>query len=306
MSSIESGHENLSSSTRMQAGGGGRAFRRVWRLLGGTNGVLSGISGDERSAFWLGLAMVGAAIGAFNAVNITSILHDRPGFGLATAVVCETSSWLSFILFAVIPWLALRMAPFSARPRWRFAAIHVPALGLFSVLHVSGFVLIRHAVFFAAGGHYGFAPLTQDFVYEFRKDTLGYALAALLFWIAARQRHAQPAATPLAGATFDIRDGASLIRVRLGEILAVTSAGNYVEFLLADGRRPLMRRPLSALEEELGPHGFVRTHRSWLVNAARVTGLAPEGSGDYTVALDTLSVPLSRRFPKALARLRAG
>ena len=68
----------------------------------------------------------------------------------------------------------------------------------------------------------------------------------------------------------------------------------------------MMRSPLSALEEELGPRGFVRTHRSWLVNAARMTKLEPEGSGDYTVELETLTVPLSRRYPQALARLRAG
>jgi DNA-binding LytR/AlgR family response regulator len=38
----------------------------------------------------------------------------------------------------------------------------------------------------------------------------------------------------------------------------------------------------------------------------QMTALTPEGSGDYTVELGTLSVPLSRRFPEALAKLRAG
>jgi DNA-binding LytR/AlgR family response regulator len=84
----------------------------------------------------------------------------------------------------------------------------------------------------------------------------------------------------------------------------VTSAGNYVEFVLADGRRLLMRSPLSALEEELQPRGFLRTHRSWIVNASRMTALKPEGSGDYTVELEGVHAPLSRRFPEALAKLR--
>ena len=94
--------------------------------------------------------------------------------------------------------------------------------------------------------------------------------------------------------------------MRLSDILAVTSAGNYVEFALQDGRRLLMRSPLSALESDLEGRGFVRTHRSWLVNAARVTGLKPEGSGDYEISLGSLEVPLSRRFKAALAKLRAG
>ena len=54
-----------------------------------------------------------------------------------------------------------------------------------------------------------------------------------------------------------------------------------------------------------GPRGFVRTHRSWVVNAAQVTGLRPEGSGDYAIEIDALTVPLSRRFSEALARLKA-
>ena len=118
-------------------------------------------------------------------------------------------------------------------------------------------------------------------------------------------RQQQPAAAPAQDPTFDIRDGAKLTRVRLSEILAVTSAGNYVEFALADGRRLLMRKALAALENDLEGRGFVRTHRSWLVNAARVTALKPEGSGDYEISLGSLEVPLSRRFKPALTKLRA-
>ena len=78
-------------------------------------------------------------------------------------------------------------------------------------------------------------------------------------------------------------------RVRLDQILAVASAGNYVEFILDDGRKLLMRSPLSALKNELWTHGFVRTHRSWLVNPGRMTALKPEGSGDYRVELGSIS-----------------
>jgi len=49
----------------------------------------------------------------------------------------------------------------------------------------------------------------------------------------------------------------------------------------------------------------VRAHRSWLVNVRRVTGLRPEGSGDWTVELGAVVAPLSRRYPQALERLKA-
>ena len=66
-----------------------------------------------------------------------------------------------------------------------------------------------------------------------------------------------------------------------------------------------MRSALMTIESELAPHGFLRVHRSWLVNPSQMTALKPDGSGDYTVELGQLEVPLSRRFPEALARLRS-
>ena len=124
-------------------------------------------------------------------------------------------------------------------------------------------------------------PTTSSFSelpYEYRKDLLAFVVIGGVFWLLAR-RPVAPATRPppppsrrLAPATFDIRDGASILRVAMGEILAARAAGNYVEFALDDGRRPLMRASLARIESALSPHGFVRTHRSWLVNPGRVRG----------------------------------
>jgi DNA-binding LytR/AlgR family response regulator len=173
--------------------------------------------------------------------------------------------------------------------------------------HVAGFSALRSAAFPPLlHTTYRFGPLASELPYEFAKDALAYGLAATAFWLMLKWRGApSPAVSAIDGpVTFDIRDGARLVRAPVVEILAIRSAGNYVEFLLSDGRRPLMRSPLSALEARLASCGFVRTHRSWLVNSARVTGVRPEGSGDYAVELGALEAPLSRRFPQALAALR--
>lgn len=304
MSGVESGEQGPSGPARAQP------VRAGWPARGGlwpgrgTSGAPAGISGKaEIRAFWLGMAAIALLVAAFNLVNVMSVLHDRPDLPPIEPIIWEGSSWVTFMLSAPIIWLALRLAPLSVRPRWRLA-LHLPAVVLFSLVHVVGFMLIRKAAYAMAGGDY-LPSLLGSFLYEFRKDVLGYALALLAFHWAARHLALRAFSPAADGAQlFDIRDGARLTRVPLGEILAVTAAGNYVEFLLADGRRPLMRSPLSALEAELAPSGFVRTHRSWLVNAARVTGLAPEGSGDYRVELGDASAPLSRRYRDALARLR--
>jgi DNA-binding LytR/AlgR family response regulator len=101
------------------------------------------------------------------------------------------------------------------------------------------------------------------------------------------------------------RDGASMVRAPVSEILAIKAAGNYVEFALEDGRRPPMRASMSQVETALGPHGFVRSHRSWLVNLGNVRALSATGSGDFRIDLGCGLLALaSRRYPAALARLR--
>jgi DNA-binding LytR/AlgR family response regulator len=208
------------------------------------------------------------------------------------------------MVFFWIPWVAYRLAPPFVRPRWKLWA-HVPFAAVYSLCHVALFLWLRELVYFLAGDHYGYGAFLAQFLYELRKDALGYGLFIAGFALIEHLlRQQQLIETPGQTLTFDIRDGARLTRVKLDQVLAIASAGNYVEFVLADGRRLMMRSPLSALEDELGGRGFLRTHRSWLVNAARMTALTPEGSGDYTVKLDAIEVPLSRRYRDALAKLR--
>jgi len=268
------------------------------------SGDALGTSGTLRRTFLYGFAAAATMVAAVNIINVITVRHDAPDYGLMGPVVWEASSWLTFMAFFWIAWVAYRLAPPAVRPRWRLL-LHVPAALLFSFCHVAGFVVLRKLVYRLAGAHYDFGAFLPHFFYEFYKDALGYALFIAGFALIEHLlRQQQLIATPGQTLTFDIRDGARLTRVSLSDILAVTSAGNYVEFVLRDGRRLMMRSPISGLESELAPRGFLRTHRSWLVNAGHMTALKPEGSGDYEVELGALKVPLSRRYPQALAKLR--
>ncbi len=290
-----------------EPGDGPRRIGDVWQRLG-LSGLFFGTDGSHRRAFLYAYAIAALFVTAINTLNVMSILHDMPRLNPLEPLIWEGSSWLTLLAFFWIIWLAWRLAPLNVRPRW-LLLIHVPAALLFASAHVGGFIGLRIFAYWALGGHYHVGHLWMQFLYELRKDGFGYVMFLVGFaFIEHLLRQQQPATpiAPAADATFDIRDGAKLTRVRLSEILAVTSAGNYVEFALADGRRLLMRSPLSALESDLEGRGFVRTHRSWLVNAARVTALKPEGSGDYEISLGSLEVPLSRRFKAALTKLRAG
>jgi hypothetical protein len=268
------------------------------------SGDIFGTVGTLKRTFLYAFAASATVVAVVNALNVITDTREIPDAGIMAPIVWESTSWLTLMAFFWIPWIAYRLAPPFVRPRLKLL-MHIPAALLFSLAHVTGFIALRMAVYRLAGGTYDFGAFWPHFSYELRKDSLGYALFIAGFTLIEHLlRQQQLIETPGQTLTFDIRDGARLIRIRVEEVLAVSSAGNYVEFLLRDGRRPLMRTPLSAIEQEFAPRGFVRTHRSWVVNANAVTGLRPEGSGDYAIELGGLTVPLSRRFPQALKQLR--
>ncbi|WP_312167094.1 LytTR family DNA-binding domain-containing protein [Phenylobacterium sp.] len=258
-----------------------------------------------RALYWRAYALIGGAIVALNVVNMFTAFRDRPEAPWIMPAVEEATSAVSTLAFMWIAFVAFRIAPPGARPVWRMLGVQLAGLLAFAAAHVTGFMVLRMLAFRALDLPFQF-DLAERFVYELRKDALGYTFGVAGLWALTRLYGPRPAEPAPAPATFDIRDGARVIRVPAADILAATSAGNYVEFALTDGRKPLMRSSLTAVEAQLTPLGFVRTHRSWLVNAARVTELRPEKSGDYAVRLGDIEAPLSRRFPGALARLRAG
>ena len=266
------------------------------------------MNGEERQGLWRAWLLGVGLVACICVVNVLTVRHDAPRLGTLGPAIWETSSALMTAAIFAIPAMVALWTTRTSPPWWRAVPVHMAAVLTYSVIHVSGFVALRKLAYLALmDGPYRFGPLSSEFPYEFRKDLLAYGLASIIFYLSLRRsaRQAADLAQPAsASASFDIRDGARLVRVPVSEILAVRSAGNYAEFLLVDGRRPLMRSSLSALENALGRHGFARTHRSWLVNPARVTGLRPEGSGDYAIELGGVEAPLSRRFPQALAALR--
>lgn len=293
--------------TSGQSVGDGRTSGGVQSPPPGTNGAPAGTSG---SAFLIAWTCAVALAAMIISLNILSRRQQAPQEVLAAPLIDELSSLVTLAPAYLVPgglvvWIR------STRPHPMIAAaVLIAGLTGFVVMHLGGCAILRAQIYPAILGEaYGFGGLTRELPFEFAKDLLAY-LAVLagfhliLSWRSGGAAAVAPMARAEARATFDIQDGTRLIRAPVGDILAVRSAGNYAEFLLADGRRPLMRAALSALQGRLEPEGFVRTHRSWLVNSARVTGLRPEGSGDYAVELGEIEAPLSRRFREASASLR--
>jgi DNA-binding LytR/AlgR family response regulator len=86
-------------------------------------------------------------------------------------------------------------------------------------------------------------------------------------------------------------------------IIAVEAKGKYV-LLLHISSSHLLRESISTMEEKLNLHGFVRIHRSVLVNGALVEEIHPLPSGDYLLRVrGGKELTASRTYKKNLQLL---
>lgn len=100
--------------------------------------------------------------------------------------------------------------------------------------------------------------------------------------------------------TISVRSVGRIEQVKVGDILRIESAGNYVELRLA-GRTVLHRMTLSRLESLLAPSEFVRVHRGTIVRRSQIAGIETRGDGSYWLSLRNGEVvAVSERYAGAL------
>jgi len=71
-----------------------------------------------------------------------------------------------------------------------------------------------------------------------------------------------------------------ILFINLSDVVAVQAEGNYVS-VQQNGTSYLLRESISALAEKLEPQGFIRIHRSILVNTSFVEEIRPYSTGEY-------------------------
>lgn len=71
-----------------------------------------------------------------------------------------------------------------------------------------------------------------------------------------------------------------ILFINLRDVVTVQAEGNYVS-LQRNGSSYMLRESISAVAEILAPQGFIRIHRSILVNTAFVEEVRPYSTGEY-------------------------
>lgn len=279
----------------------------------GTSGCRGGISGD-----WTMFAAIAAVALAIGIVNALSGAQDAAWRGdsadIDRRLFWELSSIVVILL--LVPILARAIRRMRQTPGLPArAGIGAAALLGFSVLHITGMVWLRKLALWLAGSAYDFHFSLATVLYEFRKDAVTVCLLGATLWLIESRREfrrAALAAASMQGAPPEqpspdliwLRDGASRIRVAPRDILWVASAGNYIEYSLADGTQHLIRGTLAATESELARFAIVRVHRTRLANLDRVSGVDFKPSGDFELTFDNgKTLGGSRRYRPAVASL---
>ena len=83
-----------------------------------------------------------------------------------------------------------------------------------------------------------------------------------------------------------IKTGGRILLISSRDIVSVKAEGNYVS-LQRESASYLLRESISDMAEKLEPFGFIRIHRSVLVNIWFVEEIRPHGTGEYLVRVTT-------------------
>ena len=279
----------------------------------GTSGWRSGISGN-----WTTFAAIAAIALIIGIVNALSGAQDAAWRGdsadIGRRLFWEMTSIV--VILALVP-ILMRSVQHMRRATGLPARIGIGmgALLGFSALHIAGMVGLRKVMLWLADSTYDFHFSLASVLYEFRKDMVTALLIGATLWLFESRRDLRKAAqearsiqaAPQKQSSRDLiwlRDGASRIRVAPRDILWVASAGNYIEYSLADGTQHLIRGTLAGAEGELARFAIVRVHRTKLANLERVTGVDLKASGDFELTFDNgQTLGGSRRYRPAVASL---
>ena len=71
-----------------------------------------------------------------------------------------------------------------------------------------------------------------------------------------------------------------ILFISLSDVVAVKAEGDHVS-LQRNGSSYLVRELISAVAQQLEPQGFIRIHRSILVNTSFVEEIRPSSTGEY-------------------------
>jgi DNA-binding LytR/AlgR family response regulator len=82
-----------------------------------------------------------------------------------------------------------------------------------------------------------------------------------------------------------IKVSGTILFINLGDVVSIQAKGKCV-LLQRNGSSYLLRESISAVADRLATHGFIRIHRSVLVNPSFVEEITPLSTGEYCLRVN--------------------
>jgi len=95
---------------------------------------------------------------------------------------------------------------------------------------------------------------------------------------------------------FTVRSNRQTSRIHFNELLYIESLADYIQIHLENGTQVSSKEKISRMEESL-PDQFIRIHRSFIVNKARITSFSREH-----VEVGGKELPVSRSYKKEVVK----
>ncbi len=204
-----------------------------------------------------------------------------------------------------------------------FLDVELPGMTGFDVVHEIGPHLMPHVIFVTAFDRYAVRAYdisALDYLLKpINEERLAVALQRARDAVLGRhksdsdehvgppERYLNQQGAALRSTTrpgyFPVRTRERIVLLRMREISAVVASGNYVS-LHTKEKTWLARDTITDIEAWLAPFGFVRIHRSTIINIEQVQALRPLANGEFDVVLeDGQEFHLSRSYRDALEKI---
>ena len=262
--------------------------------------------------FWIAVFLLQACFNSLTAMDDI----ERAGLRIAPWQPLAWEFTSNLVLLALLPALIAFERRFPIR--WSTLARNLPAHFAasiaYSAAHVAAMVLLRQAIYAAAGTRYDFGDWPERWLYEYLKDVRSYVLIlstilAYRFILLRLQGEASMLTAPEEGPPLEPLERPQRFLVRklrkefliaAADIEWLQAQGNYVALHLR-GHDYLLRATMAEIEGRLDPARFARVHRSWIANLDQVAEIEPLDDGDARLKMrDGSFVPCSRRYRGAL------
>lgn len=96
---------------------------------------------------------------------------------------------------------------------------------------------------------------------------------------------------------FNVRSNRKISKIRFDDVLYIESLADYIMIHLENGQKVQSKEKISHIDREL-PEPFLRIHRSFIVNRAKITSFTRE-----EINLGDIELPISRTYKTQVAAI---